>query len=78
MTLIFNPNFIINILIKNKKELDFQEHITFFPFLELLTFRYQSKKFGSVNLLASNILCNDIFIFIHGNLLTYLCKDNEY
>jgi len=31
-----------------------------------------------VNLLSSIMLCNDIFIFTNGNLLTYLCKDGDY
>jgi len=59
--------------------IEFSRTYNLLPWLRIiLIFWYQSKKFGPVNLLASCVLHKDIFIFTHGNLSTYSCKDNKY
>jgi len=56
----------------------FSRTYNIFFFRTILIFQYQSKKIGSINLLSSSMLCKDIFIFTHCNLLTYSSKDNKY
>jgi hypothetical protein len=78
MMLIISPNFVIIILIKDMRNLIFKNIEHPFLFENNSHILVPVQETWLVNLLSSIMLRNDIFIFTHGNLLTYLCKDRDY
>jgi len=78
MRMIFSPNFIIIVLIKNRRDWIFKNIFFFSCLRTILIFWYQSKKFGLVNLLASSMLYKNIFILLMVIYQPINIKDNEY